>query len=80
MDPLLRERHDHPFPRCHLRVRSTALRRRDGQPNARSSDTLRLDLQLQMVCQDFDHPIFEQDRPIQGEAPRVPHEELFPGL
>ena len=51
-----------------------------AEPDAGGPGALRLDLQLEVVHEDVDHPLPQQDRPLPGEAREVTDLQLFPRL
>lgn len=68
MDPLLWECHHARLSRRHFRIRPGALWGRFCESPARVFDALWFDLQLALVHQNFDYPLFKQNRLVCREA------------
>lgn len=80
MDPLLWKCYNHRISCRYFGIWSASFRRWNCQSYARSSYSLRLNLQFSLVYKNFYHSLPQQDWSIQGETTSQPDEELFPRL
>ena len=51
-----------------------------AESNARVDEVVRVDLQQPLVREDFDHPVPQQDRPLQGEDPALTAHYMLPRI